>query len=87
MGKIHGNKTQNSYYSVKDNDPCKGYRVEINKDNNIRINVTMRLVRVKHCCRGKAISVWLYSCLIYPACEAHALYYTVISGLSEPTAF
>jgi len=31
MGKIHGNKTQNSYYSVKDNDPCTGYRVEINK--------------------------------------------------------
>jgi hypothetical protein len=38
-----------------------------------------------NCCRGKALSIyfWVSVCILsYPACKAHALYYTVICGLS-----
>jgi len=36
------------------------------------------------CCRGKALSIkyeCMYSCLLYPACKAHAPYYIAICGL------
>jgi hypothetical protein len=43
-----------------------------------------------YCCCGKAISIIYYECVpshSYPACKAHALYYTysVIFGLSDCT--
>jgi hypothetical protein len=47
-----------------------------------------------HCCRGKIKtivlhipSVYLSSCLSYPACKAYVPYYIVTYGLSESTIF
>jgi hypothetical protein len=45
-----------------------------------------------HCCSGKSINnniliVCLHSCLSYPACKAHALYYIVMCVLCGSTIF
>jgi hypothetical protein len=61
-----------------------------NKPVNVRINVTLRRVRVTIVVVEKEylfaiLSVCVCS-LIYPSCNAHAAYY-VICGLSESTIF
>ena len=49
------------------------------------IGVTMRCVRLSHCCCGKSsiddIFCLCFCCLTYPVCTAHALYYVVVCAL------
>ena len=69
--------------------PYNAFEVFFNKykTGNIRINVTERRVPRNHCCPGKAVSITYSACvrvcgLSYPACKAHAPYYTVSWDLS-----
>jgi hypothetical protein len=63
----------------------------INEQNRqCTYNLTSRRVPVSHCCREEAISTTysVYVCgLTYPACNAHAPNYIVISGLSRCSTF
>ena len=55
------------------------------------VNCNIDELSRKHCCYGKAINTYcdesVYSCLIYPACNARAPYYVVICGLSDSNIF
>jgi hypothetical protein len=62
-----------------------------NKRGNVRINVTLTRVQVTIAGSGKAVSI-TYSesvslALSYPACNAQALNYIAICGLSGSTTF
>jgi hypothetical protein len=72
--------------------PCILIVIHVKKTGNIRKNVTLRRVRVNIVAVKKAgvlniMILFLYSCLIYPACNAPAAYYIVTCGLSVCSIF
>jgi hypothetical protein len=57
------------------------------QDRQCVCNVTLRCIRVTIFAVENACYECVYSCFIYPACKAHAPYFTAICGLSDCTIF
>jgi hypothetical protein len=62
-------------------------RITKKNTGNVRINVTLRSVRVTTFAVEKQVLHILSCSLSYSACNAHALYYIVHCGLSGSTIF